>query len=107
MALGISEEWNCAIARTYTIHILILHLKKATKRNRIQASEGSTNTKTGGGPPSSSEDSENTRAKKIPNLESSVDSDNPEDTETDGDDCTVEKQKRKRKFTKKKPLEQV
>ena len=77
----------------------VLHLTKATKRNRLQAKDDST--ETAGGALASSEDSENIRAKKIPNLESSIDSDNPEDTETDGADRTMKSQQRRRKYTKK------
>ena len=68
----------------------VLHLTKATKRNRLQAKDHST--ETAGGALASSEDSENIRAKKIPKLESSIDSDNPEDTENDGADRTMKSQ---------------
>ena len=54
-----------------------------------------------GGALDSSEDSEKTQARRIPNLESSIDSDNPEDTETDGDDHTMESQQRRRRYIKK------
>ena len=67
----------------------ILHVTKVTKRNRLQAKDGLTGT--AGGPTSFSEDSENTRAKQIPNLEYSIDSDNPE---SDGDDQATESQKK-------------
>ena len=76
----------------------IRYITKSTKRDRLQAnapqpdaSERYT---------SASEDSGNPRDKKVPNLDLSIDSDNPDDSDTEKQ-YTDEEKKKKRIYRKK------